>query len=469
MTIKPSAETLARFAAVVGEKNAIRDPAGMAGYLREWRDIYVGKSPLVLRPSTTEEVSRILKIAHETRTAIVPQAGNTGLAGGQIPHESGHEIVLSLERMTKIVGVAPDENTLTAEAGATLKAVQEAAAAADRLFPLSLASEGSCRIGGNLSTNAGGVQVLMYGNARDLCLGLEVVLADGRVWDGLSHLRKDNTGYDLRNMFIGAEGTLGIITRAVLKLYPKPQSHETAFIAVPSPAAALSLLSLARELSGNRLSAFELLPELALGFTEKHMGVRRPLTQVSPWYVLAELSDPVSEAIVRILEEALVKGFATDAAVAASDTQRQDFWTIRELLSESQKFEGGSIKHDISVPVARVPQFLAEANAAVERFLPGCRFMSFGHLGDGNIHYNVSQPLGMDKGAFLDMWEAMNDVVFEVVLKHGGSISAEHGIGRLKRHRMRQIKSAVALDMMHGLKRLLDPHNILNPGKVLPD
>ena len=469
MTLKPSAETLDRMAAVVGERHAIRAEADMAAYLREWRDIYVGRSPLVLRPSSTEQVSRIMAIAHETRTAVVPQAGNTGLAGGQIPHESGHEVVLSLDRMTRILAVEPAENTMTVEAGATLKSVQEAAGAAGRLFPLSLASEGSCRIGGNLSTNAGGVQVLLYGNARDLCLGLEVVLADGRVWNGLSHLRKDNTGYDLRNLFIGAEGTLGIITAAVLKLFPKPRNHETAFIAVPSPEAAVDLLSLAREHSGNRLSAFEILPELALGFTEKHMGVRRPLSGVSPWYVLAELSDPPPEALLNILELAMTRAIASDAALAASETQRAEFWAIRELLSESQKFEGGSIKHDISVPVSKVPQFLAETNAAVDRFLPGCRYMSFGHLGDGNIHYNVSQPIGMDKTAFLALWEDMNDVVFAVVTRLGGSISAEHGIGRLKRQRMLQVKSPVELEMMRGLKRLLDPHGILNPGKVLPE
>ena len=469
MTNHPSAETLNRLAAVVGEAHAIRDEAGMAGYMREWRDIYVGKSPLVLRPSSTGEVSRILAIAHETFTAIVPQSGNTGLAGGQIPHETGHEVLLSLDRMTKIISVSPDDNTMTVEAGVTLKAVQDAASDAGRLFPLSLASEGSCRIGGNLSTNAGGVQVLMYGNARDLCLGLEVVLADGRVWDGLSRLRKDNTGYDLRNMFIGAEGTLGVITKAVLKLFPKPKSYETAFIAVPSPEAAVALLALLREASGNRLSAFEFIAEIAMGFTEKHMGVRRPLSGVSPWYVLAEFSDPAPEAMLLGLEQAMARGFASDAAVAASDTQRQDFWAIRELISDSQKFEGGSIKHDISVPVAAVPRFLRDADAAVERFMPGCRFVSFGHLGDGNIHYNISQPIGMDKRLFLGSWDDMNDVVFAEVVKLGGSISAEHGIGRLKRHRMTSVKSPVALDMMRGLKRQLDPHNIMNPGKVLPE
>ncbi len=469
MNAPPSEETLSRLAAVVGEKNAIRDAAGMDGYMREWRGLWHGKSPLVLRPGSAEEVSRILAIANETRTAVVPQSGNTGLAGGQIPHERGTEILLSLDRMTRIVDVDASGNTMTVEAGATLKSVQEAADAADRLFPLSLASEGSARIGGTLSTNAGGLNVIAYGNARDLCLGLEVVLADGRIWNGLKRLRKDNTGYDLKNMFIGAEGTLGVITGAVLKLYPRPKHYETAFIAVPSPQAAVDLLSLARELSGNRVTAFELMPLLALGYTVKHMGVRDPLGQPSPWYVLAELSDPAPGAFEKILEDAMERGLVTDATVAQSGTQRAELWSIRELMSESQKFEGGSIKHDVAVPVAKVPQFLDEAGAAVQRFMPGARLFSFGHLGDGNIHYNVSQPPEMDTAAFLAQWEEMSSVVFEMVLKLDGSISAEHGIGRLKRHHMARIKSPVELQMMRDLKHMLDPNSILNPGKVLPD
>ncbi len=469
MSAKPSEDTLKRLAAVVGEKNAIRNVVEMDGYMREWRGIWHGRSPLVLRPGSTDEVSRILSIANKTRTAVVPQSGNTGLAGGQIPHETGTEILLSLDRMTHIVEVDADGDTITVEAGVTLKSVQDAADAADRLFPLSLASEGSARIGGNLSTNAGGLNVIAYGNARDLCLGLEVVLADGRIWNGLKRLRKDNTGYDLKNMFIGAEGTLGVITGAVLRLYPKPKHHETAFIAVPSPQAAVDLLSLARALSGNRVTAFELMPLLALGYTIKHMGVRDPLHSPSPWYVLAELSDPAPGTFDKILEDAMERGLVTDAAVAQSGTQRAELWTIREYMPEAQKFEGGSIKHDVAVAVSKVPQFLEEAGAAVQRFMPGVRVFSFGHLGDGNIHFNVSQPEGMDKQAFLDRWEDMNAVVFEIVLKLGGSISAEHGIGRLKRHHMARIKSPVELQMMKDLKLMFDPHNILNPGKLLPD
>lgn len=461
-------ELLNQFAAIVGEKHAIRDVAGMAGYMTEWREIWVGKSPLVMRPGSTEEVSRILKLASETGTAIVPQSGNTGLVGGQIPFESGDELLLSLDRMTKILNVDAADSTMTVEAGATLKSVQDAADDAGRLFPLRIASEGSCRIGGNLSTNAGGLNVLAYGNARDLCLGLEVVLPDGRIWNGLRRLRKDNTGYDLKNLFIGAEGTLGVITAAVLKLYPKPRTHETAFIAVTSPQAAVDLLSLAKEMSGNRVVAFELLPRIAMDFTVKHMGVSNPLAEFSPWYALSELADPTAGSFEAILEEAMARGLVTDATVAQSEAQRQALWAIRELMPESQKFEGGSIKHDVSVPVSRIPQFIVEATKAVENFMPQARVMSFGHMGDGNLHFNVSQPPGMDKKKYLDQWNEMNAVVFDVVLKFDGSISAEHGIGRLKKHHMAEIKSPVELQMMRDLKNIFDPGNIMNPGKVLP-
>ena len=461
-------ELLNQFVAIVGEKNVIRDEREMAGYMKEWREIWVGKSPLVMRPSSTKEISRILKLASETGTAIVPQSGNTGLVGGQIPFENGQELLLSLDRMTKILVVDAADNTMTVQAGATLKSVQIAADEAGRLFPLSLASEGSCRIGGNLSTNAGGLNVLAYGSARDLCLGLEVVLPDGRIWNGLRRLRKDNTGYDLKNLFIGAEGTLGVITAAVLKLYPKPRSHETAFIAVASPQAAVDLLSLAREMSGNRVVAFELMPRIAMDFTVKHMGITNPLAEFSPWYALSDLTDPVAGSFEHILEESMTRGLVTDATVAQSETQRQALWAIRELMPESQKFEGGSIKHDVSVPVSKIPQFIAEATLAVNKFMPGARVMSFGHMGDGNMHFNVSQPPGMDKKKYLDSWNEMNAVVFEVVLKFGGSISAEHGIGRLKKHHMPEIKSPVELQMMRDLKKLFDPGNIMNPGKVLP-
>ncbi|MBI2720232.1 MAG: FAD-binding oxidoreductase [Rhizobiales bacterium] len=469
MTVRPSQTTLDRLAAVVGEAYAIRDPAAMDGYLREWRDLWHGTSPMVLRPANTGEVSRLLAIADETLTAIVPQSGNTGLVGGQVPHPGNTEVLLSLDRMTRIVDVDAADNTMIVEAGATLKSVQDAAEAAARLFPLSLASEGSCRIGGNLSSNAGGVNMLAYGNARDLCLGIEVVLAGGRVWDGMKRLRKDNSGYDLKNLFIGAEGTLGVITGAVLKLSPRPERYETGFIAVPRPQAAVELLALARGLSGNRVVAFELIPRLGVEFTVRHMGARDPLPAPSPWYILAELADAPEGTFTEILGLALERGIATDAVVAQSGSQREALWALREKLSESQKFEGGSIKHDIAVPVSKVPQFLAETEAALKHFMAGLRIVAFGHLGDGNIHYNVSQPIGMEKQAYLAGWDAMNAVVFDVVLRLGGSISAEHGIGQLKRAHMPRIKQAVELEMMKGVKRLLDPKGIMNPGKVLPD
>lgn len=470
MTVKPTAETLTRLTAVVGDRYAIRDPKEMVFYMTEWREIWTGKSPLVLRPASTAEVAQILTIAHETETAIVPQSGNTGLVGGQIPFETGDEVLLSLDRLTKVRAVDPVNNSITVEAGVTLKAVQEAAEAAERFFPLSLESEGSCRIGGNLSTNAGGLGVLAYGNTRDLCLGLEVVLADGRVWSGLKGLRKDNTGYDLKNLFIGAEGTLGVITAAVMKLFPHPSDHATAFVALPSVKAALDLLNLARQKSSNRVTAIELFPRNGFEFTIKHFAVRDPFAEAAPWYVLIELSGSgdLTALMTDILGEAMEHGIVRDATIAQSQTQRKDLWFIRQAIVEVQKREGGSIKHDISLPISELPVFVDEALAAIQAFMPGARPMPFGHIGDGNLHFNVSQPIGMDKKAFLDQWQAMNDVVFAIVLKHGGSISAEHGIGRLKRDLMPKIKSPVELEMMHGVKQLFDPKGILNPNKVLP-
>ena len=455
-----------RFIAIVGAKNAITDPNDQVPYLKEWRDIWRGQTPVVLRPANTAEVSAILKLAHETNTKIVPQSGNTGLVNGQIPQ--GDEVLLSLNRMTKIISVDAADNSITVEAGCILKNIQDAADAVDRLFPLSLASEGSCRIGGNLSTNAGGLNVLAYGNTRELCLGLEVVLADGRLWNGLKALRKDNTGYDLKDLFIGAEGTLGVITAAVMKLFPKPKRHDTAFVAVPSPDAALGLLNLAKSASGNRVVTFELLSAIGVGFAAKHLQAVNPLATSSPWYVLLEFADASDDALEKCLQEALAQGVVSDAAIAQTQAQRQTFWHLRESLSESQKFEGGSIKHDVSVPVSKVPEFIAAATKAVAGFMPDARVCAFGHLGDGNIHFNISQPVGMDKAAYLAQWPAMNEVVFAEVLKRGGSISAEHGIGRLKAPDMLKIKSPLEIELMRGLKQLFDPKNILNPGRVLP-
>lgn len=465
----PSAETLARFAAIVGEKGVIRDPHAQQPFLTEWRDLWFGKTPLVLRPSSTEEVSRIMALATESRTAIVPRSGGTGLVGGQIPKADGSELVLALDRMTGVLDVDADDFSITVQAGVTLQTVQDAALAVDRLFPLALASQGSCRIGGNLSSNAGGLNVLAYGNARDLCLGLEVVLPDGRVLSQLRKLRKDNTGIDLKNLFIGSEGTLGVITAAVLKLFPNPRDYQTAFLAVPDPAAAVKLLSLFKQKANTALIAFEIMPEVALQFVTKHMNLPRPLADPSPWYVLTEMADAAPGVLQEALEQALEQGLVSDGAVAQSAAQRLAFWDLREKLSDSQKFEGGSIKHDVSVPVSRIPTFIAEAMAEVEHYMPGCRYLSFGHLGDGNIHYNISQPVGMDKQSYLSRWPEISAIVHGVVLRHGGSISAEHGIGVLKREDMRHIKSAVELDTMRAIKRLFDPLNILNPGKLLPE
>ncbi|MET4635444.1 FAD-binding oxidoreductase [Kaistia defluvii] len=469
----PTPDLLARFAALVGPGGALTDPEATHPYRMEWRDKYLGETPLVLRPQTVGQVSAILALANETRTAIVPQSGNTGLVGGQVPDSSGTEIVLSLDRMTRIRAVDAEGYSLTAEAGAILADVQSAAEAAGRLFPLSLGSEGSCRIGGNISTNAGGTAVLAYGNMRDLVLGLEVVLADGRIWEGLGALRKDNTGYDLKQLFIGGEGTLGIVTAAVLKLYPRPKGQAVAFAALSDPAAALALFNLARDRAGHDLTGFELMPRIGVDFVLRHIpGSRDPVGTVAPWYALLEISSGHSDeaargAIEDILGTAFEQGVVADAAIAQSLADRGMFWRMRHGMSEAQKPEGGSIKHDVSVPVASVPAFLSEAIAAIEAFIPGCRPVPFGHLGDGNIHFNISQPVGADKRAFLDRWDEVNTLIHGIVARYHGSISAEHGIGRLKRDLLPAAKGPVAMAMMHSIKQALDPNGILNPGKML--
>jgi FAD/FMN-containing dehydrogenase len=464
------ADLLARFAAIVGEKNAITDPQAQAPYLIEMRDMFRGHTPMVLRPGSVAEVANILALANETATAIVPQGGNTGLVGGQTPQHG--ELVLSLNRLDRIREVDPVSNTITCEAGVTLQRAREAAADVDRLYPQLLPSEGTCTIGGNLSTNAGGTAALAYGIARSHALGLEVVLADGRVLDNLNKLKKDNTGYDLKNLFIGAEGTLGVITAAVLRLIPRPRSVETAFVGVPSPEAALELLGLATERTAGGVTSFELMLRMGIDLVLKHgSGCRDPLPQVHPWYVLIELSSQARSGLRAVMEEILAegleRGLVVDATIAESLDQGKMFWRIRELFGEVQRYEGGSIKHDVSVPVAAVPAFISEATAAVVKLIPGARPLPFGHLGDGNIHYNVTQPVGADKAAYLERWHDVNAVVFEVVAKHGGSISAEHGIGVIKRDLLPKVKDPVAYELMRTLKRTLDPKGILNPGKVL--
>jgi D-lactate dehydrogenase (cytochrome) len=425
---------------------------------------------MLLRPGSVGEVQAILKLANETKTLLVPQGGNTGLVGGQIAFDG--ELILSLTRLDRIREVDPASNAMTCEAGVVLAKAQEAAAAVDRLFPLSLGAEGSCTIGGNLSTNAGGTGAVAYGIARDLVLGLEVVLADGRMMNLLSKLKKNNTGYDLRHIFVGAEGTLGIITAAVVKLFPRPRAEETAFIAVPSPAAAVKLLNLAQARVGGTVTSFELIIRDVVEFAIKHAhGVRDPLTKRHPWYVLMEVSsqhgDGLRESVERLLADGSAQALVEDATIASSLDQAKAFWHMRHVLPEVQKPEGGSIKADVSVPVAAVPQFLEEASAAAKAIIPGCRPVPFGHLGDGNVHFNVSQPIGADTAQFLARWGEVNDAVNKIVLKYNGSISAEHGIGKLKRDSLPKVKDPVALELMRGLKRMLDPNGILNPGKVL--
>jgi FAD/FMN-containing dehydrogenase len=462
-------ELIEKFRTIVGQRQALTDASDVAPYVTEERNLFHGRTPLVLRPGSTAEVAAICKLASEHKIALVPQGGNTGLVGGQTPHNG--EVVVSLKRLDKIREVDTASNTMTCEAGVVLQVAQQKAAEVDRLFPLSLGAEGSCTIGGNLSTNAGGTAALAYGVAREMALGLEVVLADGRVLNGLSKLKKDNTGYDLRNLFIGAEGTLGIITAATLKLFPKPRAIETAFVGLKSPAQALKLLSIAQAEAASSLTSFELMAEIALDFSVKHgIGVRDPLGEKHAWYVLMELSSPREDAratLEAILEKGLEDGIVDDAALAESLSQRQGFWKLRDEMSAAQKPEGGSIKHDISVPVATVPEFIAEANAAVVKLIPGARPVPFGHLGDGNIHYNVSQPVGADMADFLARWHEVNAVVFAIVLRMGGSISAEHGIGVLKRDELPDVKDATAIALMRQLKTMLDPLDIMNPGKVL--
>jgi len=468
---EPAADFPARLAAIVGDKYVLTSASDMAGYLREPRDLFHGTALCVVRPGSTQEVAAVVALCSKTGTRIVPQGGNTGLVGGQIA-DARDEIVLSLGRMNKLREIDASSNTMIVEAGMTLAQAQTEAEQADRLFPLSLASEGSCTIGGNLSTNAGGTAVIAYGNARDLVLGLEVVLADGRILENLSKLKKDNTGYDLKHLFMGAEGTLGIITAAVLKLFPKPRAVETAFVGVADPGKALALLDLAQARVGAEIKAFELVPRIGIEFVLRHgQNVREALAAPHAWYVLLELAsqkpEGLADVLLGLLEEAAESGLIEDASIAASLDQRAAFWRLRELLSEVQSHEGGSIKHDVSVPVAHVPAFLAEVALAVTAAVPGARLVPFGHLGDGNIHCNVSQPIGDEKAAFLARWDEVNAIVHGIVAAHHGSISAEHGIGRLKRELLPQVKNPVAMEVMRAMKTALDPQNILNPGKVL--
>lgn len=452
----------------------IDDADAMAPFLTDWRRRWTGSAMAVAQPDTAEDVAAIIRWCRAHGVAVVPQGGNTGLSGGATPAAAGRNLVLSTARLQRIRTVDAAGQTLTAEAGVTLQQVQDAAREAGRLFPLSLAAQGTCTIGGNLASNAGGVQVLRYGNARDLCLGLEVVTAEGELWDGLRALRKDNTGYALRDLFIGSEGTLGVITAAVLKLYPLPAAQVAAFVAVPSTQAALALLQLAQARLASELTAFELIGETCVQLVERHVhATRRPLQDASPWYVLIEVSSSQSEqaateAIESVLELALEAGHVTDAALSTSMAQFRSLWALREDISESQGAEGPTIKHDIALPIARIPSFVESTGAAIATQFPTLRLVVFGHLGDGNLHYNLSPPAaGMDKASFTALEAPLNRLVHDAVNDAGGSISAEHGLGVLRRDEAARYKGPVERRLMQTLKLALDPQNLMNPGKLL--
>jgi FAD/FMN-containing dehydrogenase len=464
---------LEQLVATVGAANVLSEPADVAGFARDWRKRYVGRPLAVVKPGSTAEVARVVALCVQTRTAIVPQGGNTGLCGGATPDASGGQLVVNLSRMNRVRDVDTANNTLTVEAGCVLANVQAAAREAGRYFPLSLAAEGSCEIGGNLSTNAGGTAVLRYGNTRELTLGLEVVLPSGEVWDGLRGLRKDNTGYDLKQLFVGAEGTLGIITAAVLKMFPAPLGRATAVVALDTPRQAVTLLGHVQSRAGERLSGFELFSRLCLDLVLAHFPASiDPFATRYANYALIELTDSLDSGAVRgaleaALGDALEQGLIHDAAIAASEAQSQALWSLRENVSEAQALEGKNIKHDVSIPVSRIAEFIEHADAGVARAFPGARPIAFGHVGDGNVHYNVAGPVGSDAEAWMRHLDAVNLIVHDEVARHGGSISAEHGLGQLKREEIRRYKSPIELDLMRRVKAALDPLGIMNPGKVL--
>ncbi|MGH7048239.1 MAG: FAD-binding oxidoreductase [Stellaceae bacterium] len=463
---------LQRIKDAVGPAGWIGDPQDQEPYLTEARRLYRGATRLVVRPGSTAEVAAVVKICAEAGLAIVPQGGNTGLVGGGVPPAERDNIVLALGRMNRVRAIDPNNFTMTVEAGCILANLQQRAAEADRLFPLSLGAEGSCQIGGNISTNAGGIAVLRYGNTRELVLGLEVVLPDGRVWDGLRGLRKDNTGYDLKQLFIGGEGTLGIVTAATVKLFPKPREIETAFLALARIDDAMALFARARAATADQLAAFELIPRAGLDLALAHIpGTIDPLAARHPWYVLLEMSSSQSDSgtralLERLLEAALGAGLVADGVIAQSGAQAKDLWRIREAIVEAQLYSG-SIKHDVSVPVSRVAELVTRASDAVSARLPGIRPIAFGHVGDGNIHFNLTQPEAMDKAAYLERWQEFNDIVHGIVRELSGSISAEHGVGVMKRDEITHYKPAVEIELMRRIKHALDPQGIMNPSKLV--
>lgn len=469
-----SAEVLSQFIAIVGEKHVLQPGTNdLTHYICEGRGIYSGNTPLVLKPGSTQEVSSILALANEHGIGIVPQGGHTGHAGGGVPSVAGDELVVVLDRLNSVRDIDPAGNTITVEAGVILQRIQQMADDNDRLFPLSLAAEGSCQIGGNISTNAGGTAVLSYGNTRAMVMGLEVVLPNGDIWNGLRRLKKDNAGYDLKQLFIGAEGTLGIVTAAVLKLWPKPRGREVAYVAVESPEQALALLELAYSHAASDLTLYELMTQMGLGFVFEHMPqCSDPFSMDYPWAVLLEVSSSRSEQQARetlecILEQALEQGIVLDALIATNLQQQQALRGIRESMPPAQRYAGGSIKHDISVPIHAIPEFLQRAEVIVRDHIPSARICAFGHMGDGNLHYNISQPSDMDKQPFMAHRESLNAAIHALVVTMQGSVSAEHGIGLLKRELLANTKSPVELQMMQGVKAAFDPKGIMNPGKVL--
>ena len=465
--------------AIVGDKGLIVDEQGKHPYVTDWRESSVGNALAVVRPANTQEVADVVRLCAAEKVSVVPQGGNTGLVGGSIPQEKGREIVLSLNRMPRITNIHPIGYTMTVEAGVILKTIQETAAANDRLFPLSLAAEGSCSIGGNLSTNAGGVQVLHYGNARQLVLGLEVVTPQGEIWNGLRALKKDNTGYDLRDLYLGAEGTLGIITRAVLKLWPKPKDVATAWVAVPSPEAAVALLSGAHAASEDNVTSCELMGRQGIDLVLQHIpGATDPLAERHDWYVLLEWSSTrarrdgenqggLREKMEAYLGEAMEQGLVLDATIAQNETQARALWALRENHTEASKKEGPSVKHDISVAVSRIPSFVTDGLAAMRKALPEGRPVTFGHVGDGNLHFNCQAPVGWDKARFTPHARTVTAAIYDLVVSYGGSISAEHGIGLLKVDELAHYRSQVEIDTMRTIKRALDPQNLMNPGKIV--
>jgi FAD/FMN-containing dehydrogenase len=464
---------LEQIEAIVGPQGLVTDPIEAQSYLADWRGAYSGVARLIVRPSNTEQVSAVMTLCARAGIAVVPQGGNTGLCGGSIPDSSGDQVVMSLTRMNRVIEVDPLNDTITVEAGVVLQRIQDVALEVNRFFPLSLGAQGSCTVGGNLATNAGGTAVLRYGNMRELTLGIEVVLPDGRIWNGLRGLRKDNTGYDLKQLFIGAEGTLGIITAAVLRLYPQPKAVATAWVAIPSTHAAIDLIRLVQSQCGDRLTGFELMSRVSVEFVAQHIpGCKDVFANAYPWYVLMELSDTradtnLSEMLEQSLAQAFETGHVLDAVVAASKAQVNALWALREGISEAQNHEGPSLKHDISIAVTQIPDFIATVGQRLAQIVPDLRLVTYGHVGDGNLHYNVSKPIELDSDRFKARADELTEAIYQTTAEFNGSISAEHGLGVAKRDAARRYKAPLELELMQQLKRAIDPNGLMNPGKVL--